>query len=182
MSKQNTEHKEDLVLIENEEVEVNHDGPAQQAAREAAEAAARALEEQRRASEELERANQAAAIAAVIAAKQDALYENLQRLTESGGLTVENVAFVLIGLMQFVDSMDDISGPEKKALVISTLTRYIEDDGNPCNLPLDLLPSVIDALVAVDKNELKIHVRPHKCIPACAQMCGHWLQRLIGKQ
>ncbi len=85
-------------------------------------------------------------------------------------LTKHNVVATVVYLIQQVEQMQGLTGPEKKQLVLDTLTHLaddISDESNPRESQTKIfiehaiktiLPGVIDALIEADKTG--IHLNP----------------------
>lgn len=103
------------------------------------------------------------------------LYETLIRIIGDKELTTANAVLIATNLMQIVEKYPNISGPQKKELVIYVLKRFVVDhlygeNEQALLLFIDVfLPSVIDTIISVDKKELAIKIR--KGLKACFSCC-----------
>ena len=93
------------------------------------------------------------------------LYEQLKQMIGSGKVTSGNVVTVVVNLMQLVDKYPDLSGHQKKGVILHVLNvvidEQVDDDEQAGQLKLLVqmtLPTVIDTIVSVDKKELQIKV------------------------
>jgi hypothetical protein len=100
----------------------------------------------------------------------DELYRKLKELIAHKGNFALNLADICIGLMQSCEGYTEIPGPQKKALIISVVQKYAdEDSGNIASVFIDMLPGLIDAFVEVDKHRLVIITKePKSC---CLNIC-----------
>lgn len=105
----------------------------------------------------------------------DRLYETLSSMIGDNKLSTANAVIIATNLMQIVEKYTNITGQQKKALVIHVLKLFIADhlDGDDANtllLFIDMfLPSVIDTIISIDKKELAINIRKSfkTCFPCC---------------
>ena len=73
-------------------------------------------------------------------------------------------------LMRAIEHGSQLSGSDKKKFVIDTIRDYILKEDNPGDEALlyfaeHVLPQLIDTLVLVDTNRIKIKAR--KCLASC---------------
>lgn len=111
------------------------------------------------------------------ASAAERLYEELKKIVGEGKITRANVVVVLLSLMQVVEKHDDVSGQQKKAIILDALNHLIDDqiDNEQEAMEMKLivqltLPSVIDTFVSIDKKEVQIKLKK-----GCAKLlvcCG----------
>jgi hypothetical protein len=93
----------------------------------------------------------------------DRLYESISLMGDK--ITTLNVVLISTNLMQIVEKYPKITGSQKKALVIHVLKKFAVDhlDGDDETALLifinTFLPSVIDAMISIDKKELAIKIK-----------------------
>ena len=82
-------------------------------------------------------------------------FEEFKKLIEplDQEVTLENVVDTVIQIMKQANTIRDLSGRDKKILVIEFISDVVEATDNPWD---DLLPSIIDGLVDTSKGKLKI--------------------------
>jgi hypothetical protein len=81
-----------------------------------------------------------------------------------GELTTDNIIPIVAELMQFVDKVQGLDGPGKRRLVLSVVSRIIEEIPNVNHrsellviLNSELLGSTIDLIVMASKKQLNIN-------------------------
>jgi len=93
----------------------------------------------------------------------DGLYDSLSN--SASHVTKENITMIVINLMQFVEKYPDLSGNNKKNLVIHVVKNFIKDKTDKEEEEVLLtfvdifLPAVIDTLVSIDKKEMVIKIK-----------------------
>jgi len=103
----------------------------------------------------------------------DGLYNTLSK--SNSHLSKENITIVVINLMQLVEKYPDLTGEQKKHLVIHVVKKFIKDKTDKEEEQVLLtfvdvfLPTIIDTLVSVDKKELAIKIKKtfSSCFPYC---------------
>jgi len=103
----------------------------------------------------------------------DGLYKTLTK--SDSPLTKENITTIVINLMQLVEKYPDLTGEQKKLLVIHVIKKFIKDitDKEEEEVLLTFvdifLPTLIDTLVSVDKKEILIKIKKNfsSCFPCC---------------
>lgn len=87
----------------------------------------------------------------------------IKKILNGEKMSASNVMFILVSLMQTVESFNNLKGVNKKHLILSVLNKYIEeevedeDEERTLKLLVSMtLPSAMDMLVSIDKKELKI--------------------------
>lgn len=93
------------------------------------------------------------------------IYNSLQEMIDVKDFTTGNVLDIAFTLMQTIEKVRYLSGEEKKSVILHVLKQYNHDEnGNEegINFLIDnILGSVIDTIIALDKGILSIHT---KCI------------------
>lgn len=85
-------------------------------------------------------------------------------------ITFENLPDVLIECMKFVSDSRELSGPEKKRVVIATVVDLVDASdlaGSLEPVVLHMLPHMIDKLIAVEKKQISINPSVYKGLTAC---------------
>lgn len=103
----------------------------------------------------------------------DGLYNTLSK--GDSPVTKENITTIVINLMQLVEKYPDLTGEQKKKLVIHVVKKFIKDktDNEEEEVLLTFvdifLPTLIDTLVSVDKKEIVIKLKKtfSSCFPCC---------------
>jgi len=98
------------------------------------------------------------------------LFTSLACIIKDNKITTLNIVLISTKLMQIVENYPKISGIQKKALVTHILKKFVTDqldvDNETLLMFIDMfLPTVIDAIVMVDKKELAIKI--HKGLKSC---------------
>jgi hypothetical protein len=94
------------------------------------------------------------------------LYNNMKSIMGGSEITTGNITGILLSLMQIVEKYENISGEQKKAIILSTLFKFLDDssleDDDKIQLKIlvqTTLPSVIDAFVSLDKSKMVIKLK-----------------------
>ena len=103
----------------------------------------------------------------------DSLYDSLSKISTT--LTKENITIIVINLMQLAEKYPELTGVQKKQLVIHVVKKFIKDktDNEQEEVLLTFvdifLPTIIDTLVSVDKKEIVIKLKKtfSSCFPCC---------------
>lgn len=111
----------------------------------------------------------------------DGLLRDLEDIIGDGQLTTLNVLSTCVNLMQLVERKKNISGKQKKELVLKVLRRYIFDHGGEESI-LSILPDFIDTAVSLDKGEVTIKVDMEKVSGCCLSMCSSFVNKKKDKQ
>jgi len=99
------------------------------------------------------------------------LYIELKRIAVRDGIFVKNIMTFVVNAMELVENLDVLSGPEKKQLVLDLMRKIIEKDKQleleekkEISYLIDnILPEVIDTVVAASKNDIMINVKKRCC-------------------
>jgi hypothetical protein len=86
-----------------------------------------------------------------------------------GDLTPANTAEACLILMKAVEEYRELKGPQKKELVLRVLRRHASGVEKKLDLPTDLLSTMIDILIRVDKKKVIINAK--KCLGFCLSLC-----------
>lgn len=97
----------------------------------------------------------------------DKLLTEVDKLIDDDALTTVNISKVMLSLMVIVDEYPELSGPEKKEIVLSVLKRYVVEhfeEEHPEYKELlqiieKVLPTTIDLMVSIDNKEISIHLK-----------------------
>lgn len=94
------------------------------------------------------------------------LQEEVWKILDGGTLDEKNVVIIVVNLMQIVETYNDVSGIQKKAVVIEVLNRVIDyqikDETKASTLKTIVqmtIPSVIDIFVGIDKKDIHIKLQ-----------------------
>ena len=109
----------------------------------------------------------------------DRLYQKLQEVAKDG-ITSSNITGIVLTLMQSVQTLGNLNGPQKKELVIDVVKKFIREKVDDENVKRDLqiftdltLPPLIDEFVALNNRETRIKVKNciGKIISRCLRCC-----------
>jgi len=94
------------------------------------------------------------------------LYAELKNIIGKGQITRSNIITMVLSLMQVVEQYENLKGKQKKAAIIDVLNQLIDEQVPMEQEALELkslvhltLPTVIDAMVSIDKKEVEIKVK-----------------------
>ena len=85
-----------------------------------------------------------------------------------GKITLSNGLQLIISFMRTVEAIPNMSGPQKKSAVIAAVVAILESTGSDKSI-VEIMPSLIDTLVGVDKNGL--FIVPVESIKSCWSCC-----------
>lgn len=93
-------------------------------------------------------------------------YEEVKKIIGNQKLNRSNIVVILLSLMQSVENYKNLSGIQKKTLILDTLNNVINDivDDEQEAMELKLLvqltlPSVIDTFISIDKKKIVIKIK-----------------------
>ena len=93
------------------------------------------------------------------------LYDDMESIIGKRTVTPGNIISLVTLLMKTADKYTDITGIQKKELVLAVTRKVVEETvpeeerGNILYMVDGALPSVIDTLIAVDKGQLAIKIK-----------------------
>ena len=94
------------------------------------------------------------------------LYDEIETMINGKKIDAASIISIATLLMKTVEKYSDVKGIQKKEIVLAVLRKVVEekiDDADERSSVLFLIeqtvPPVIDALVAVDKGQLKIKIQ-----------------------
>jgi hypothetical protein len=94
------------------------------------------------------------------------LYAELKNIIGKGQITPSNIITMVLNLMQVVEQYENLKGKQKKAAIIDVLNQVIDEQVHTEQYALELkslvhliLPTVIDAMISIDKKEVEIKVK-----------------------
>ena len=94
------------------------------------------------------------------------LYDEIESMIDGKKIDAASIISIATLLMMTVEKYSDVKGIQKKEIVLAVLRKVVEekiDDADERSSVLFLIeqtvPPVIDALVAVDKGQLKIKIQ-----------------------
>jgi len=77
-------------------------------------------------------------------------------------ISIINILNICVVAMQKVEKFNNLSGSDKKQVVLSGITQVLKNRGGDSNLT-SLLPSFIDTSISIEKGELNISIDGKKC-------------------
>lgn len=97
----------------------------------------------------------------------DKLLTEVDKLIDDDALTTVNLSKVMVSLMVLVDEYPDLTGPQKKEIVLAVLQKYViehfEEEAPEYAELLKIietvLPTTIDLMVSIDNKEITIHLK-----------------------
>lgn len=96
------------------------------------------------------------------------LYRQLEGLVNGNKVTTTTLLSTTVHLMKCIEKYDDITGEERKKIVIQVITQFISDtmedskDKEEILLIVRLaLPSFIDNIISVDKGQIIIKTKKY---------------------
>ena len=94
------------------------------------------------------------------------LYGILCAILGENDLSYSNISGVIVKLMQSVEQFQNTDGQTKKKMIITVINQYLNNkssDKSQCDVLTNLiLPELIDLIISLDKNQIKIHI--NKCM------------------
>ena len=94
------------------------------------------------------------------------LYHEIKKYLNGGKITQSNVIAVLVNLMKLIEEFPDLSGVQKKHVVIQAICVAVDDQREDVEEATRIkefvvltLPDVIDTIVDIDKRKLKIKIK-----------------------
>ena len=109
----------------------------------------------------------------------DRLYQKMQEVAKNG-VTSRNITGIVLTLMQSVQTIGNLNGPQKKEIVIDVVNKFISENINNESVKHDLqiftnltLPPLIDEFVALNNRETRIKFKNciRKIISRCLRCC-----------
>lgn len=94
----------------------------------------------------------------------DTLYDTFINIIKEDDFTTTKVITLTTSLMQAVDKYTELTGSEKKVIVLYVIERFTEDAENNTvkdilTVAKPMLPDIIDAIMNVDKRKIKIRAK-----------------------
>lgn len=87
------------------------------------------------------------------------LHSIVEKLTQEDGITTTNILFISADLMEHLATYKDLSGRQKKQLIINILEKFIRDSDMEnvykdilCEVVENLVPGAIDIIIDVSKG------------------------------
>lgn len=77
-------------------------------------------------------------------------------------ISIINILNICVVAMQKVEKFNNLSGSDKKQVVLSGITQVLKNRGGDSNLT-SLLPSFIDTSISIEKGEINISIDGKKC-------------------
>ena len=94
------------------------------------------------------------------------LYDEIETMIYGKKIDAASIISIATLLMKTVEKYSDVKGIQKKEIVLAVLRKVVEEKINDADERSSVLfliehtvPPVIDALVAVDKGQLKIKIQ-----------------------
>jgi len=94
----------------------------------------------------------------------DILYSNLAEILNSDVLTPLNITMALLSTMQIIERFPKLKGKEKKEIVLHAIRKYVNHHPSSNSVDLNLIPSMIDTMVSLDKGEITIKINTESCL------------------
>ena len=91
-----------------------------------------------------------------------------------GDPSMANLVDVVVKAMEIAQEADVFSGTEKKEIVITSVTRFIDEKdmlGRFEDMMIDVVPVMIDNLIAADRQKLKLHPQVVTVARGCFGFC-----------
>lgn len=97
----------------------------------------------------------------------DKLLIEVDKLIDNDALTTVNISKVMVSLMVLVDEYPDLTGPQKKEIVLAVLKKHVIDHfeeeapeySELLKIIETVLPTTIDVMVSIDNKEITIHLK-----------------------
>jgi len=110
----------------------------------------------------------------------DSCYNKVKSLINGQSFNVSNWINLVVVVMQCVDKITTIRGPEKKDLAIKIIVKLVgeipfenEDDRNNITLIINAsLPTIIDTVVSVSNGQLLLNVK--SCFKKIRKLFSCW--------
>ena len=95
------------------------------------------------------------------------LYTQLRNIVGDQRITYVNIVNILLSLMQIVETYKNVTGEQKKELVLTSLNLFIDKDFNYNvaarkeikELVKSMLPEVIDMFIKLNNKEVRISIK-----------------------
>jgi len=104
------------------------------------------------------------------------IYDELKTIVGSGTVNIANISELLIQIMQLAEGYSDLSGDQKKALVLDALDHLIDDQIKNTEEAQILkkivqyaLPSVVDIFIGISNGDIKVDAE--KCWSKFISLC-----------
>jgi hypothetical protein len=85
------------------------------------------------------------------------LVQNIELSVKDEGLSLLNIVSVCIDLMRIAETFSEVPGFKKKEIVIQAITLFVQKNNGDDTI-IVMLPSFIDAAIALEKGNTKIAV------------------------
>lgn len=86
----------------------------------------------------------------------------LGNLLKQKRLTTNNIVDVAVNMMKFVENFQDLSGNQKKELVLFSIEKYTNLDQNVIS-SINVISHLMDTLISVEKGRIAIKKLSKKC-------------------
>lgn len=104
----------------------------------------------------------------------DKLITEVDKLIDDDKLTTVNISKVMVSLMVLVDEYPDLTGTQKKEIILTVLRKYViehfEEEApeyaDLLKIIETVLPTTIDLMIRIDNKEITIHLKK-----GCAMVC-----------
>ena len=93
----------------------------------------------------------------IIIDSSEKLYNDFKEIIGDGNIDASNIMSICVNLMQIVDTVPNLRGRDKKNLVLSVFKRYSDEIPLP-KMVLDMIPTVIDMVISLDRGEVVVKV------------------------
>ena len=96
--------------------------------------------------------------------KINKVYEAVDEVLQDKKITISDIIFVAKRAMEIVETFKEITGEQKKSLVLSVLRKYVHETVNNTkrrnemiNVINTVLPGTIDVIILASKGEIDIN-------------------------
>jgi hypothetical protein len=93
----------------------------------------------------------------------------LNDLLQIKDVSYEEMLKASIELMKAAEKYKNLSGIEKKNLVLYVLDKYIKDNNPELSSFMQIIHPLIDIIILLDKKEIRIQLS--KCFGSCFKKC-----------
>lgn len=98
----------------------------------------------------------------------DVVYDALCDIIKTKKLTIADTAIIVLSLMKIVEGFDNLTGTQKKKILLTALEKYDSLHPDEANLVSAALEGFINAFVQVEKGDIVIGVKKGgNCLTSC---------------
>jgi hypothetical protein len=114
------------------------------------------------------------AVCSQLQSETDKLVIGIEDLVQGGQLTMLNIIDICLSLMTMAENIHETTGPQRKQIVLQSVTMYLQKSGGDANL-VNLLPPFIDAAIALEKGDTRIATQ--EAVTGCMGCLGFCLSK-----